>query len=368
MPPRATSNTADPASPAWLPDFCSLPVLFAMMVVAEFVALIVTLAPTAEPRPFWPRLGSASLFVQWLALIHAVGLCKLRPRLLRLRPWIGELAAYAFMLAVTALGSSLVFSLDQGLALGLTLPASRHAHFVTRNVLIGAPIGAALLRYFYVLEQWRAGVRAEARARFEALQARIRPHFLFNSMNTIASLIRVRPGQAEAAVEDLSDLFRAALGAGDGLRSLGEELDLARRYLRIEQLRLGERLDVLWRVEALPRELRLPALLIQPLVENAVYHGVQALPEGGRIEVEGHQHGRTLEITVSNPCPPPGRRRSSGNGMALTNVQSRLVYHFGPHAALEVDDAGERFTCTLRLPAAPMEESGPRAPVGEARY
>jgi two-component system sensor histidine kinase AlgZ len=196
--------------PHWLPDFCSLPVLFAVMVVAELLVLVAEIAPSDETRPLLPRLATVSVFAQWLALVCAVCLCKLRPQLERLSPWLGVLAAYALMLAITVIGSALVFEIDHQLGLNLTLPTQFQGRFVWRSAALCALLGAALLRYFYVLEQWRARVRAEAKARFEALQARIRPHFLFNSMNTIASLIRSRPAEAERAVEDLSDLFRAA--------------------------------------------------------------------------------------------------------------------------------------------------------------
>ena len=211
-------------------------------------------------------------------------------------------------------------------------------------------IGAALLRYFYVIEQWRARVRAEAQARVDALQARIRPHFLFNSMNTIASLIRTRPQDAERAVEDLSDLFRAALGADNRLSTLGVEIELARRYLAIEQLRLGERLRVEMDVAALPEKLPVPPLLLQPLVENAVYHGVQPLAAGGVVTLRGARVNGVVEITIANPRPCEGERMPTRNGMALANTRSRIEYHFGWRGALVVQEGAEDFSVVLRLP------------------
>jgi len=334
----------------WLPDFCSWPVLFALMVVAELVALIVVLAPSDARVPTWQQLGVASLTVQWLAVLWTVCLCKSRPLLLRLAPWMAEFAAYGLMLATTALASWLLFSLDQALNLGFTGDDQSLARFVLRNSVICALVAAAVLRYFYVQEQWRARVRAEARARYEALQARIRPHFLFNSMNTIASLIRTRPAQAETAVEDLADLFRAALAKGEGMHTLGEELDLARGYLRIEELRLGARLGVRWDVAELPRDMILPALLLQPLVENAVYHGVQPLENGGTVGVTGRRVAGAIEIVVENPLPPPDRRGPRGNGIALANIEGRIAYHFESRGALVVDERPDSFVCTLRLP------------------
>lgn len=336
----------------WLPNFCSWPVLFALVVIGELVALVVVLSASDVGVPSWQSLGMASLFVQWLAVVWTVCLCKARPLLLRLAPWMGEFAAYTLMLVTTAVASWIVFAIDRNLQLGFIGADADQWRFVIRNSVICALIGGAVLRYFYVQEQWRARVQAEERARFEALQARIRPHFLFNSMNVIASLIRARPQQAETAVEDLSDLFRAALGRDDSRGTLGEELDLARGYLRIEQLRLGERLRVDWRVDELPRELQLPSLLLQPLVENAVYHGIQPLPAGGTVEVVGGIDGAAVEIRVANPCPPPSARRDGGNGMALANIRSRLALHYGVRAALAVDDRGETYECRLRIPLA----------------
>jgi two-component system sensor histidine kinase AlgZ len=335
----------------WLPDFCSLPVLFAVMVVAELLALVVLIAPSDEVRPLLPRLASASLYVQWLALVCAVCLCKLRPRLHKLTPWFGVAAVYALMLTVTVFGSALVFTLDHQLGLGLTLPEQFESRFVWRSAALCALIAAALLRYFFVLEQWRARIRAEAKARFDALQARIRPHFLFNSMNTIASLIRSRPLEAESAVENLSDLFRAALGNDNVAHStLGEELELVRRYLAIEKLRLGERLHVEMQLDDLPADMPLPSLLLQPLVENAVYHGVQQMPDGGTVTMRGRCDAKTMTIEIRNPCPPT--RAAKRHGMALENTRARIEYHFGTRGNLQVDSGADTFTCVVTLPLA----------------
>ncbi|MGH8090686.1 MAG: sensor histidine kinase [Rudaea sp.] len=336
--------------PHWLPDFCSLPVLFAVMVVAELLVLVAEIAPSDEMRPLLPRLATVSVFAQWLALVCAVCLCKLRPQLEKMSPWLGVLAAYALMLAITVIGSALVFEIDHQLGLNLTLPTQFQGRFVWRSAALCALIGAALLRYFYVLEQWRARVRAEAKARFEALQARIRPHFLFNSMNTIASLIRSRPVEAERAVEDLSDLFRAALGGNAALSTLGAEFDLMRQYLDIEKLRLGERLRVDMAVDDLPADLPIPALLLQPLAENAIYHGIQQLPEGGTVSVRGRREADAVVLEIRNPQPPSNTRAAPRNGMALDNTRARIEYHFGTRGTLAIDNGSEEFVCRITLP------------------
>jgi two-component system, LytTR family, sensor histidine kinase AlgZ len=279
-----------------------------------------------------------------------VCLCQLRPQLGRLTPWLGVAAAYGLMLLVTVLGSMLVFALDQQLNLNLTLPSQFQARFVWRNAALCALIGAALLRYFYVFEQWRSRERAEAKARFEALQARIRPHFLFNSMNTIASLIPLRPSDAEHAIENLADLFRAALGNDQALNTLGSELELVHRYLDIEKLRLGDKLQTQFATDDLPMSMTVPALLLQPLIENAVYHGIQQLSDGGVVSVIGRRANGIVEIEIRNPRPPENSRLAGRHGIALVNTRARIEYHFGRRGALDVDAGPDYFCCTVKLP------------------
>jgi len=348
----------------WLPDFCSLPIVFAVMVVAELLVLVIVIAPTDESHALLPHLATASAFVQWLALVCVVVLCQLRPALLRLRPLWAVATAYAAVLLITALGSALVFALDHQFNLGMTLPYGLQARFLSRNVLLAALVAAALLRYFYVLEQWRARVRAEGKARFEALQARIRPHFLFNSMNTIVSLIRTRPAAAERAVEDLSDLFRAALGADNAISTLGAEFELVRNYLEIEQLRLGDRLHVEFDVAALPPDLPVPALLLQPLIENAIYHGIEQLTDG-TISIRGTHAGGFVRIEIRNPRPPAGERGPGRHGVALANTRSRIEYHFNQRGSLDIDAGADYFTCRVSLPDTDAGEG--RGQRGEGR-
>jgi two-component system sensor histidine kinase AlgZ len=334
----------------WLPQFCSLPTLFAVMVVAEIVALIVVFAPDLHARPWLPRLGVASVYVEWLALLNAVVLCSMRQALERLPVRVGFLVAWLLCVVVTALGAAVVCRMDQALELGLSAPEGQTVRFVAGNAAIAALIAAALLRYLYVLELWRERVEAASKAQVDALQARIRPHFLFNSMNTIASLIRTRPAEAEQTVEDLSDLFRAALGSGESSGTLGEELDLLGDYLRIEKLRLGERLGVEMDTAELPRDMPLPRLLLQPLVENAIYHGIQPRADGGTVSIRGRRPPGRVEITITNPVPPDAAPRR--NGHALANIRARIEYHFGQRGELFVEPGGGEYLVTVRLPDA----------------
>ena len=346
-----------PASPAakhhWLPQFCSLPTLFALMVVAEIVALVIAMAPHRNARSWISELAVASVFVQWLALLNAVVLCSSREALQRMTIRSGFACAWLLAVITTGLGSAVVYSMDHVLDYGLTGPSGSGWRFVLGNAAICSLIAAALLRYLYVRELWQERVHAAAKAQVDALQARIRPHFLFNSMNTIASLIRKRPEDAERAVEDLSDLFRAALGTQEALATMGEELDLIAQYLRIEGLRLGEKLVLDIDVSALPREQLLPPLLLQPLIENAVYHGIQRLPQGGTLHVLGKRDQDMIEITIRNPTPRD--RARPGNAHALANVRARIEYHFGDKGKLQVHAGEEEFQVTVRLPVGAMK-------------
>jgi two-component system sensor histidine kinase AlgZ len=259
-------------------------------------------------------------------------------------PYVG---VWLLIVLIVLVASAVARWLDGSLQMQLI--GSSMSVFVRDNVLIAALLGAAMLRYFYVLAQWQARLAAVTRAQVEALQARIRPHFLFNSMNTVAALIRVDPAAAERTVEDLSELFRAALGqhdTDDG--TLGDELALIERYLAIEQLRLGARLRVQRQLDDLPADFPLPRLLLQPLVENAVRHGVQPLREGGEVSLRGQRDGSGIRIEICNPLPvtPP----APGNGHGLDSVRRRIAYRYGPLAEMQAGPQGDRFMVLLQLP------------------
>lgn len=326
-----------------LPDFCSLPILFALVLVAALTIAVMALAPGQAFD--WRQFSTAVAFAEWLALVIGVLLCKLGPLWARLPRTAAYAAVWLSMVATVLIASLIVGWLDHALDMHLTPPSL--GRFVLSGTLATAMIGAALLRYFHVVAQWQARQAASARAQMDALQARIRPHFLFNSMNTVAALVRVDPDAAETMVEDLAELFRAALGS-EGESTLGEELALVDRYLAIEQLRLGERLRVERCLHGLPLDTPLPRLLLQPLVENAVVHGIQPRPDGGVIRLDGRVDDCGFDILVSNPLAPT--HTSAGNGHGLDNVRQRLQYHFGKQAYLRVTTDANAFEIHLRLP------------------
>ena len=349
------NESAPPRRSDYLPDFCAARMALATVLIVELTALVVTLARDSSAVAFWTDLARTSLFLIWIGLASQAALCLARRRLEALPVTAGAAAVLGLVCAIVAIVSEIAFRVGASALFAAgdigTLFPREHVTFIARNVAIAFIVSALMLRYMYVTHEWRRNIEMQSRARVHALQARIRPHFLFNSMNTIASLIRTRPAAAERAVEDLADLFRAALAKGESLRTLGEELDLALGYLRIEQLRLGERLQLAWDVADLPRAAELPGLLLQPLVENAVYHGVQPLAQGGTVAVRGWCADGQVHLRVENPCPPAAQRRSGGHGMALANIQARIAYHFGGRGRLDVEDGGTHFACTLHLPA-----------------
>ncbi|MFC6981431.1 sensor histidine kinase [Microbulbifer taiwanensis] len=233
---------------------------------------------------------------------------------------------------------------------GLSVPLPFDYWRFLGDSLLGAICAGVVLRYAYVQQQLHNQQQAELGARIDALQSRIRPHFLFNSMNSLASLIAIDPERAERLVEDLSALFRASL-ADSGMVPLGQELALAKRYLQIEELRLGERLRTRWDIAAGLEQLEVPSMLLQPLLENAVLHGVARLREGGEIALHLAIGVDCLELTIDNPVPAgDSEARRDSNGIAMENICQRLAAHFGNRFTFAAGRDGDRYRVQLRLP------------------
>jgi len=340
---------SDPrAAEPWFPDLCRLHRVAALLGLAELAVVVVMLAPDGARGWDFAAFVHASGFALWLALSVAVLLCGLRRSLSRWPPRTGSLLAVAVAAAVATAAAGIVHALFASVdASGLP----GFWRFVGGSAAIVALITALALRYFYVIDGWRAQVNANARAEADALQARIRPHFLFNSMNLIVGLLRSEPTVAERAVLDLSDLFRAALGAGESNSTLAEEVELAERYLAIESLRLGDRLRIAWdKREPLPWSQPMPRLTLQPLVENAVLHGVSRMPEGGAVEIGLEADAGLLRIRVRNPAPASPASLATGTGHAQRNIGHRLAYAFGPRARMTAGAAEGYYVCELSLP------------------
>ena len=350
-----------PASPSALtahalnlPDFCAARAVLAVVLIVTLTAVVLTVARQGTAISFWLDLARTALFLLWVGLGSAAVLCLSRRRLSQLPLAPASLLALASVLAVITLVSAGVLWLGSSALLGaratnLLLPNAPWRFFAT-NLGIGTIIGALALRYFYVTGEWRRNVELQARARVRALQARIRPHFLFNSMNTIAALTRSDPALAEEAVTDLADLFRANLNEKRSSITLKEELEVARIYQRIEQLRLGERLHVIWDVTDLPMRALVPGLLMQPLLENAIYHGIEPRPAGGIVTVSGALDGEFIGLTVRNPLPEAGNAAHAGNRIALANIRERMELLYPGRSSVEASRVGDEYVVRLRFP------------------
>ncbi|WP_240914005.1 sensor histidine kinase [Microbulbifer sp. SH-1] len=338
-----------------------------LVLMGELLALVLVLA-TDGLHPFnWQRLGLVSLTVQWVILPAAAILCRLRPRLARLSHKVAAALSYSTVLAVL-----LAVLLAQHWWVADMEGRAIDDWGLLSNFLVGAICAGVVLRYAYVQQQLHNQQQAELGARIEALQSRIRPHFLFNSMNSLASLIAVDAPRAEKLVEDLAALFRASL-ADSKLVPLEQEVALARRYLEIESLRLGDRLQQEWQIDEMPPQAQLPSMLLQPLLENAVLHGVARLRHGGKIEIAIRQNhagrqnvigssARELLLSIQNPIAvseskpetenTPGV--STGNGMAMENVRQRLSAFYGDRFRFSAEardgEHGKEYRVELRLP------------------
>ena len=350
---RDSDSASPPEAPAesngFLPDFCGNRAVFLLVLIAELLALLLALARAHSMTAFWTELALASLATQWVALITALSLC-------RSSRWLQRQSSTvitAYTVGLVQLSTLVCGWLAMALTAHAELTPDAAGAWSARvnDQAISGIVTLLALRYFYIQHQWKQQMQAEALARWQALQARIHPHFLFNTLNTIASLIPDRPQAAEQAVLDLADLLRSTLSQRAFL-ALGEELELTRRYLAIESLRLGARLQVDWRLAAdLPLQLNLPALLLQPLVENAIYHGLQRLPEGGTLTITIERQGHALCFTVANPRPDPdhGPRRA-GQGLAQDNIRQRLRLAYDTLEPLRIVATPNHYRVSFRIP------------------
>lgn len=331
----------------FLPDLCRGEGLLAVIVIAELLAILLVLAQSGLAGFDWLALGNVSMMAMWIALASALVLCRCNKRLLGVSYIYSALISYgvvlvvAFVVGVAAEWMMVVYGVERSFR--ITLPLE--------SVLITAIPAGILLRYLFIQQQLRVQQRAELESRIEALQSRIRPHFLFNSMNMIASLIGSDVEKAERVVENLADLFRRALTDSHTLISLSEELSLCRSYLAIEQMRLGDRLEVKWEVGDYGGGAQIPCLSLQPILENAVYHGIQLMAEGGLIEIQVKRIKGRIKITVKNPLNP-GIKHNKGSKMSVDNVKRRLEAHFGSTATVKSSSRDNYYITILDYPQA----------------
>lgn len=331
-------NSTNTGARATLPDFRNLGVLLRLLLLAELANLASFIAYAPEGFPAMLRLTESSLLFEMALLCVALALFVASPCLRRLSYRRGALA----VLTIAAL---LAGGLDFGLRALVDKATLAQAG---RAAAIAALLTVMILVYF----DWRQRVLSPAltESRLIALQARIRPHFLFNSLNAALSVVREDPRRAEQVLLDMSDLFRMVLAEPRALLPLDEEIRLAKAYLAIEQVRLGERLRVRWDCEDAPQKTLVPVLMLQPLVENAVWHGIEPSAHGGEIAITIGRRGKVLRIAVTNPVPHTARTRQQGNRMALANIEERLALHFDAEAGLRITANEREFSVHVHLP------------------
>ena len=345
---NSKSPDNDVQNDCYLPDFCQGENILRLILVLELAAIVFSMVGYSQATGLYVDIALRSLYIQWVGLGSAGLLC-----LLRRKNWVdGEVVvtvvSFLVVAGMTLLCSLLALVLDDGLNLQL-MQTDQPGYTLLRHVLISTILLGVALRYFFIQHRNRAMLRKEASARLQALQARIRPHFLFISLNTIASLTYDQPEQAERAIENLAELFRASLKAEASV-TLAREIEFTREYIELESLRLGDRLRVDWHIDAQTNDLSLPALTLQPLVENAIYHGIEPAPAGGEVSIRVEQNDELL-ITISNPVLAANTaRHRDGNQMALDNIRERLSLAFANSAKIEHIQENDLYTVEIRIP------------------
>ncbi len=338
MPKTQSINQNQPVDA--LPNFRNLGATLRIVLLVNGIALLASFAQAISWADATQRFIDSSAYLQPVLLTGLLLLFALNPLLARLNYWQGGVAVM-WLVALTALA---IFLLGGELYAAPTETGYFHAW---RNALLSAACAALLLAYFRLRAQ--SLYPALHNARLQALQARIRPHFLFNSINAVLSIVRADPRRAETALEDMADLFRMAMTGSQDMVSLRQEVELSRQYLALEQLRLGERLTVNWQIDAELDDALIPPLMLQPLLENAVYHGIEPLEHGGAIDIKLQRNGNELHVDVRNPRTAQGRHHN-GNRMALANIRERLDLQFDVEAQYAAENGSDFYHVHIQMP------------------
>lgn len=346
----AAASTSSPLDVLWQPRS-----LLWVALVGALIASILALSPGVNGDR-WNYFGLSLLVIQWVSALTLGSLYVSRRRLVRLRPTVIAYVAVAVLVASTWLVGTLAWFLIRELS-----PQADDGWRLLMLRLSGIALSVGALGLAAFRNHWharQAALRAK-QAELESLQARIRPHFLFNTLNTGAALVHQRPEEAERLLLDLADLFRAAL-AGPRDIPLEEELSLARRYLEIEALRFGDRLRVDWQLPAVIPDVMVPALSIQPLVENAIRHGVERVQRGGRIEIALTSTPEHVVVRISNPLVLGDSQPPASHKVGLSAAQARIEALTGGRGSVQTQVQGEHYVATVRLPLQPLTQPARR--------
>lgn len=324
------------------PDFRNLGIWLRVLLLINGAALVAALVDV-DLLAEWPGRYLAYAWRLQPLLLLSLGLLWLSHSWLKRLPvGLSRLCAVAGVVLLTILLEGLwrrLWLSDVGDMMGV----------LRQGLLSAAGVSLALV---YLAMHHRAVRPAVDAAQVAALTARIRPHFLFNSLNAVLSLIRKEPQRAEAALESLADLFRVLMRDPRDLVPLSDEISLCRQYLDLERLRLGDRLRVEWAVDDVPGDALVPPLMLQPLLENAVYHGIEPADNGGLLRIVFRRHSSGFQIEIVNTVP--GRaangEHASGNHMALANIKQRLALHYDLEGTLDAEQVGDEYRVRLLIP------------------
>ena len=320
-----------------LPNFCNLGVMLRSLVIVNLLLAAAAVLRAGSPQGLWEEFIAYAAFGEPILILSLVILCGARR-------WLHAMGYVRSIVAVALFELAVAWFLSN--AAGALFPEHRGAPFA-QNAFLVLFVTACVIVYFDLRSHALAPAIAEAR--IQALQARIRPHFLYNSINAVLSLMRTEPRRAERALEDMADLFRVLMADNRTLAPIAGEVELARRYLAIEALRLGDRLKVEWKVDAMTADALVPPLMLQPLVENAVYHGIEPSPSGGEISIDVRRLGTEIVMELTNPVATEGRH-SPGNKMAIANIRERLQLHFDAEATMKSEAKDGIYRVTIRIP------------------
>jgi two-component system, LytTR family, sensor histidine kinase AlgZ len=332
----------------YLPDYCKGENILRLILVLELIAIVFALSSYTGSGRLFVDISLISMLVQWIGLGSAGLLCMIR----RINVEFGNtLITVISLLAVslmTLIMSLIAYYLNSSFHFGSFHNSSEWV-VLLRHITIALVLQGLALRYFFIQYHSKKMLQTESRARLQALQSRIRPHFLFNSLNTIASLTYDQPERAEHAIEGLAELFRASLKADPSI-TLQQEIEFTQEYIDLESLRLDDRLRVRWDIQADVETIKLPALTLQPLVENAIYHGIEPISGGGEVGIEIHQN-KDLKIQISNPLNQKQQQQhAKGNKMALDNIRERLELAFLGQAKIEHLVENDLYKVVITIP------------------
>ncbi|MDO8312781.1 MAG: histidine kinase [Sideroxyarcus sp.] len=328
-------------SPNLLPNFRNVGTVLRIVLLVNAIALFVELTQAVSIADLLQQLLYGSAYLQPILLTSLLLLYALNHVLARFGYWPNAAIIVLLVVLVTLLLDILGGELFAAVT---DIGAFRY----WRHAAESGVVTLFLLSYF----RWRALALSPAKheARLQALQARIRPHFLFNSINAVLGIVRANPKRAETALEDMADLFRMAMNEPHELVELGQEIQLARQYLALEQLRMGARLQVRWDTEYMPGDALIPPLVLQPLLENAVYHGIEPMTEGGIIEIRIYREGKELHLQVSNPVSVSAPSNTNGNKIALSNIRERLSLLYDVEADYRVERGADFYRVHILIP------------------